>query len=331
MTVDPRALPLLSMADGVIDMGKTITELSLMKNDLQARVATQEAEIARLKKLAETGFAPRFPGDVPTGKIRIGIRSDTNTAQAGLVRSFWRPDQVTSSVSYAKANHTAGQLPWLSYKLPGTWAQAAAGNNDAWLKDIFTRLNDLGKPVWVAFHHEPEGDGVIDDWKAMQRRFAAAAKAYPNIAYSIILTGWNQFYGSYPMSMMWPGDDAGINILGFDPYSWWGTVKNGVKNTENPEMFNLYWSKIYEFVKTRPNLAWAVAETALTDEYFATWPGAAWMRNSAATAAAYGAVAWTYWDYGFVGDDPSYSFRLSGAKLAAFNAVANAPHSVKGI
>ena len=48
----------------------------------------------------------------------------------------------------------------------------------------------LDGPVWLAFHHEPEGDGDLRAWTAMQARLAPIVReTAPNVAYSIILTG----------------------------------------------------------------------------------------------------------------------------------------------
>ena len=44
----------------------------------------------------------------------------------------------------------------------------ASGTGDAWARDLFTKLDALNFEVWVAFHHEPEGDGVTTDWRKMQ-------------------------------------------------------------------------------------------------------------------------------------------------------------------
>jgi hypothetical protein len=46
--------------------------------------------------------------------------------------------------------------------------------------------------VWVAFHHEPEGDGVAADWNNMQRRFSTKLKQYNNIKFTTVLTGYTE-------------------------------------------------------------------------------------------------------------------------------------------
>ena len=48
----------------------------------------------------------------------------------------------------------------MSFKLPHSWGEMAAGAGDAWAKNLAARFGRLNGPVWLAFHHEPEGDGL---------------------------------------------------------------------------------------------------------------------------------------------------------------------------
>ena len=116
--------------------------------------------------------------------------------QLGVRRTYWGATQVDSAVKIAKTDLAAGRLPWISFKLPYGWADMAAGKGDAWIRDLATKLSKLNGPVWLAFHHEPEGDGDIKQWTAMQARLAPIVRSTaPNVAYSIVLTGWHQLYG----------------------------------------------------------------------------------------------------------------------------------------
>ena len=47
------------------------------------------------------------------------------------------------------------------------WAQVAAGDADAELRALATKLAGLSCDVFVAIHHEPEKDGTPADWSAM--------------------------------------------------------------------------------------------------------------------------------------------------------------------
>lgn len=73
--------------------------------------------------------------------------------------------------SLAKAQEACddGMYPVLSFKTGGhTWAQVAAGNADAELRALATRLNALSCDSFTAIHHEPAKDGAAKDWAAMQ-------------------------------------------------------------------------------------------------------------------------------------------------------------------
>jgi hypothetical protein len=74
-----------------------------------------------------------------------------------------------SSISMAQQACNAGTYPVMSFKTGAySWAQVAAGTADADLRALATRINALTCDVFVAIHHEPEGDGTAADWSAMQ-------------------------------------------------------------------------------------------------------------------------------------------------------------------
>ena len=107
---------------------------------------------------------------------------------------------MDKAVSVSKADLAKKRIPWISFKLPYSWSEMAAGKGDAWTKDLAVKLGKLDGPVWLAFHHEPEGDGDITQWTAMQARLAPIVRANAsNVAYTIVVTGWNQLYGSPPV------------------------------------------------------------------------------------------------------------------------------------
>ena len=207
-------------------------------------------------------------------------------------RTFWRGDNVDSAVSTAAGDVAKGRIPWLSFKLPYTWSEMAAGKGDAWAKDLTQKLAALNAPVWVAFHHEPEGDGDVTQWVAMQRRLAPIVHANSNnVAFSTILTGWHQLYGDakYSLDALYPGDGL-VDIMGFDPYNEYGVVKDG-KTITNP--FNFGLSTLSAFAKSK-KAAWGLAETALTDEASKVDP--TWMDRTYSELSANGAIAMTYFN-----------------------------------
>ncbi len=140
-------------------------------------------------------------------------------AELGIHRTYWRADQQENAITRATLDLAAGRLPWVSFKAPyalgtttpHTWAQMAAGAGDAWARDLAQRLGALPGPVWVAIYHEPEARRDVEnvqDWKAMQQRLAPIFRAHPNIAFTVILTGWYEFMVPRSLAVMealWPG------------------------------------------------------------------------------------------------------------------------------
>ncbi len=108
----------------------------------------------------------------------------------GVRRTYWAADQVDVAVSTARRDLRLQRLPWISFKLPYSWEQMRDGRGDGWARALAAKLSQLDGPVWLAFHHEPEGDGDLRAWTGMQARLAPIVReTAPNVAYSIILTG----------------------------------------------------------------------------------------------------------------------------------------------
>lgn len=219
---------------------------------LQARVRVLTGEKAALLDRIYDLEHPK-PAPTPTGTLfgaAVGSNGSPAVLEAsagrpfGIRRTFWEASQVSSGVSTAAADIAAGRVPWISFKLPASWAAMASGSQDAWLRDLGTRLRALPGEVWVALHHEPENDGNIADWCAMQRHAAPMIRA-DNVKYSIIVTGWHQFFSTaatYKMAACWPGDDVGIDLIGIDPYNEYGVIKKD--KAGNPLPINLKASEL---------------------------------------------------------------------------------------
>ncbi|NYI12209.1 hypothetical protein BKA05_003724 [Nocardioides marinus] len=184
----------------------------------------------------------------------------------GVRRTYFTGSQVSGAVRIAAQDLRAGRLPWLSFKLPHSWQQMAAGRGDAWARDLSARLADLDGPVWVAFHHEPEGDGDIRAWRAMQERLAPLVRrAAPNVAFTVILTGWHQLYGdpAYALRHVWPRG-VKVDVAGFDVYNLFGVESHGKVIDEWPRMHARYFRHFKRFARHH-DTRWALGETALTD------------------------------------------------------------------
>jgi len=71
-----------------------------------------------------------------------------------------------------------------------SWAQVAAGNADAALKALNTRLTALSCDVFVAVHHEPAKDGTAADWSKMQVRALPILGVGADVKVGVIGNGW---------------------------------------------------------------------------------------------------------------------------------------------
>ena len=127
----------------------------------------------------------------------------------GVHRTYYDGDRVDAAVSTAANDLRHNRVPWISFKLPYSWEEMRDGRGDDWTRQLARRMAKLNGPVWLAFHHEPEGDGDLRAWTQMQQRLAPIVRRIaPNVAYSIILTGWNQLYGNRAVRLdkIWPRD-----------------------------------------------------------------------------------------------------------------------------
>jgi len=212
----------------------------------------------------------------------------------GLRRTYYSSSQVSKAVSTAKSDLANNRLPWISFKLPHSWSQMAAGKGDAWVKDLVKQLDALDGPVWVAFHHEPEGDAAIKDWVAMQKHLSPLVKKNSdNVAFTMILTGWHQIYGDsqYSLENTWPGDGL-VDVVGYDVYNSHGIVKNG-KPLKATDMDGSYFKHFEAFAK-KHNTRWALAETGINDS--AASQERTWMKDTYNQLVNRGGVGMAYFN-----------------------------------
>ncbi len=215
--------------------------------------------------------------------------------QLGVRRTYWGGSGVDSAVKTAKADLAAGRVPWISFKLPHNWADMAAGKGDAWVLDLSTKLSKLDGPVWLAFHHEPEGDGDIKQWTAMQAHLAPIVRAAaPNVAYSIVLTGCSQLYGDkqYSLDSMMPKNTK-IDLVGYDVYNKYGAMRDGKEVTKNTDIEAAYF-KPFQAWSVKAGVAWGIAETGYTDKAAIDDPQ--WVSRTFKQLRANGGVAFAYFN-----------------------------------
>jgi len=214
-------------------------------------------------------------------------------APLGVHRLFYQASGVGAAVAAARTDLAHGRLPWLSFKLPYSWTDMAAGRGDAWARDLATRLAALDGPVWVAFHHEPENDGDIAAWTRTQSRLSPIVRsAAPNVAFTAILMGYHSFYGdraTYNLDRILPA--AAIDVVGIDPYNYFGVP--GRDKSANADLVKEYFQPLAAWARSR-GVAWGVAETGYTDRALADDPH--WLLKTFRGLRANGGVALSYFN-----------------------------------
>jgi hypothetical protein len=184
-----------------------------------------------------------------------------NGRKLGVHRTYWTSGQVASAVKTAKTDATNKRIPWMSFKAPYSWSAMASGKGDTWARNLATKLKAARGPVWVAIHHEPEGDGDIQVWKRMQERLAPIMrKAAPNLGYTVIFMGYHQFYGAKKYSLAATFPKTKIDVAGFDIYEKYGD--NGVK--EWKEFSKAYFAPLKRW-SAKTGVHWGMAETGYSD------------------------------------------------------------------
>jgi hypothetical protein len=233
----------------------------------------------------------------------------------GVRRTYWGAGKETAAVRTAAADLKHLRVPWLSFKLPYSWTDMANGRGDHWVRSLVSRLGALNGPVWLAFHHEPEGDGDITEWVRMQRHLGPIVRSTaPNVAFSLVFTGWHEFYGPrrYRLAKLWP--NVKVDLLGFDIYDKYGALHDGQRLTNHTDMVGSYFTKIQTFAANH-HVKWALAETGHTDLAATDDPN--WVARTYHQLRARGGIAMSYFNTWL---NSSASWPLSGSKKKHFAA-----------
>jgi hypothetical protein len=230
-----------------------------------------------------------YVGGAYGGNANVGPWEKSIGKTLGVHRTYWGSG-IASAVKTAKADAAKKRVPWMSFKAPYSWSAMASGKGDAWARKLATSMKSVNGPVWVAVHHEPEGDGDMQTWKRMQARLAPIMRAAaPNLGYSIILMGYHQFQGAkkYSLSTTWP--NTKIDVAGFDIYEMYGSKgsKKWKRFTRN------YFEPIRAWAK-KTGVAWGLAETGYSDP--AARKDSGWMSRVYRSMDQNGGVAFSYFN-----------------------------------
>ncbi len=205
-----------------------------------------------------------FLGAAVGGTSDIDARESELGGTLPLHRTYYQGDQIDRAVRVAKDDLALGRLPWISFKPPMSWEAMAAGQGDAWGRQLADALATVPGPVWLAIHHEPEMDGDMQLWTEMQRRIAPIIHARTdNVAYSVIYGGWHTYaQGQDTVATKWPGDQH-VDILAVDAYNPYGKYKDGKMITNSLDITG-YYRKMAAWTKAHGTRTWAIGETGQT-------------------------------------------------------------------
>ncbi len=201
-----------------------------------------------------------YLGAAVSGGNTIEARESQLGKTMRVHRTYYSSGQINSAVRTATEDVNAGRLPWISFKAPSSWSAMAGGAGDAWVADLADGLKTVPGPVWLAVHHEPEKDGDMSQWTAMQARIAPIIHARSdNVAYTVIYSGWNTFGGgTNTLASKWPGN-ANVDVTAIDAYNDYGVLRGGTPGQKHLDI-RAYYVKLAAWAEAH-GTAWGVAET----------------------------------------------------------------------
>ncbi len=250
---------------------------------------------------SEAPMAARFPGDPGPGRLYFGAslaidepaasRTDLGGTAMSMVRRFYRPHQTELMLALTRTDVASGIVPFVSFKVPGTWAEAAAGHSDAWLDTVIEAVDSLGAPVFLALHHEPENDVTAndfarDDWLRMQQRALARSQEVARVTLVPVLMSWSFQHRSRRKPQEWIVPDA--PLIGVDVYNPW--------RPDGPEQWVEFADLIGAIRRVVPDRPLIVPETAATADPFDPLRAALWLRGAFDTAVREDVVGLAWFD-----------------------------------
>jgi hypothetical protein len=277
-------LSALAAAVVVVPTALAVSGTSAAATVLPATTGKVSSCVSNAKGIPPRGTA--YVGAAVGGTQSYGGLESKTGMRLRVHRTYFSAGQVNAALRVVKSDLATGRLPWVSFKMPYPWAAMANGKGDTWARDVTKRLAVVGGPVWLAFHHEPEGDGPIQDWVRMQRHLIPIVHAHSsNIAYTAIFTSWNITYGSYPLTKVWPG--TGVDILGVDIY-------NNYKVRSSRMLDPMHYIPFFQKWADSHHVRWAISESGYTQN--ASNVDSHWLDTMYNDSVANGAAAFTYFD-----------------------------------
>ncbi len=310
---------------GVLRGGTALGTLALAS-------AVPTAASARPLTPVQNAVGARFAGDPGSGKLYYGASVvasyglDTLESRlghrVGVHRGYFVPNSQKGLLQQVKDDHAKGRLPSVSTKVPDTWANMAAGKQDAWLRVLLSALAADRQPVFLTLHHEPENDegpqGMKpQDWRSMyDHAVGLAASVAPNVTMVPILMQFTFEPGSGRKPADWVPTTT--KVFSTDCYNAWSPT-NGLK-----------WRSLGD--KMALTLPYANGRPIVLGEYGCRTdtrsPGlaAAWMREAFDWCRTHNVVSMSY--FNSFQHSRFGSWELDTERLNAMKSIITSPYSV---
>ncbi len=305
-----------------------------------AALVTANSTITRAATSTTTVLATSFPP--PAGSILLGWSEDSNIVLAkqvgrpgGIDREYFQAGEVAAMAAYATIAASRGSVPLVSIKPPTNWQAIAAGQSDAWLRDIIGRLNAIGRPVLWTINHEPENDTngttqTAASFKAMCERVAAMQPAGSLVKFGPVLMSGK--YNPIPTPNAstrlkvtdWVSAKSG-QYFGFDAYNHfdptsgkpWRSVSDTFDWMVNGGQFRTQ-APILGLKDVDPNKPIVVAEYGTREDPKDLSRAPKWMREFYKYSLAQHLAGTSWFSSANNVNDGGSTWKLSGARLEAF-------------
>ena len=288
-----------------VTLDGTPNTFGLIVQNAAAVTSSKDQVVHNVLGVNERVFLPSGGGPATNTLLGVGggnvdpsYLEGTAAGNLGIRRLYYHiPGDESAAIGKIQEDQAKGRISWLSLKLDGvTWAQCASGAMDTTVTNFNNQLAALNLqsdvPVWLCFHHEPEGDDVTSDFKLMQNRLIPRITA-PNVKCWIILTGWHEIFGSNSFTEWWPTTVVPYGIA-IDPYNWYST---GEPPKTAWDELNIYYAATKAFADSK-GVKWGIAEFGLDHDAYNDVPrdGAHWIDRAYNDANALGCAGMSYFD-----------------------------------
>ncbi|MEV0132017.1 endoglucanase [Dactylosporangium sp. NPDC050688] len=173
------------------------------------------------------GVAPGAFTDLPASQA-LGNFERTTGRPADILHSYHRGDEIWPTADeIAIVQQPRKRILFANWKVAWntTWADVAAGGQDARIDRAAARLRAFPGKLFVALHHEPENDVragggmTARDYAAMYRHTVLRLRAagVTNVVFVMVYMAYEPWCVQPWFGDLYPGDDV-VDWIGMDPY-----------------------------------------------------------------------------------------------------------------